>query len=78
MSLSCAELIVAGGLHSQTLARAFSGLAPETVPPQHYARGCYFTLTGKAPFGTLIYPAPEQAGLGIHLTLDMGGKPGSA
>ncbi|MCC9625529.1 NAD(P)/FAD-dependent oxidoreductase [Thalassospira sp. MA62] len=74
MSLSCAELIVAGGLHSQTLARKFAGLPAQTVPPQHYARGCYFTLSGKAPFSTLIYPAPEQAGLGIHLTLDMGGQ----
>ena len=74
MSLTCAELIVAGGLHSQTLGRNFAGLPENTVPPQHYARGCYFTLSGKAPFSTLIYPAPEQAGLGIHLTLDMGGQ----
>jgi len=74
MSLTCAELVVAGGLHSQTLGRNFAGLPQDTVPPQHYARGCYFTLSGKAPFSTLIYPAPEQAGLGIHLTLDLGGQ----
>lgn len=74
MSLTCNELIVAGGLHSQTLGRNFTGLPADTVPPQHYARGCYFTLSGKAPFSTLIYPAPESAGLGIHLTLDMGGQ----
>lgn len=74
MSLTCNELIVAGGLHSQTLGRNFTGLPANTVPPQHYARGCYFTLSGKAPFSTLIYPAPESAGLGIHLTLDMGGQ----
>lgn len=74
MSLTCNELIVAGGLHSQTLGRNFTGLPANTVPPQHYARGCYFTLSGKAPFSTLIYPAPELAGLGIHLTLDMGGQ----
>ncbi|MDG4721271.1 MULTISPECIES: NAD(P)/FAD-dependent oxidoreductase [Thalassospira] len=74
MSLTCAELIVAGGLHTQTIGRNFTGLGQDTVPPQHYARGCYFTLSGKAPFSTLIYPAPEQAGLGIHLTLDLGGQ----
>ncbi|OSQ44869.1 NAD(P)/FAD-dependent oxidoreductase [Thalassospira alkalitolerans] len=74
MNLTCAELLVAGGLHSQTLAHNFTGLAQASVPPQHYARGCYFTLSGKAPFSTLIYPAPEQAGLGIHLTLDLGGQ----
>jgi L-2-hydroxyglutarate oxidase LhgO len=74
MSLTCAELLIAGGLHSQTLAHNFSGLPEPSIPPQHYARGCYFTLSGKAPFSTLIYPAPEQAGLGIHLTLDLGGQ----
>lgn len=74
MSLSCAELLIAGGLHSQTLAHNFTGLPEHSIPPQHYARGCYFTLSGKTPFSTLIYPAPEQAGLGIHLTLDLGGQ----
>lgn len=74
MSLTCAELLIAGGLHSQTLAHNFTGLPAPSIPPQHYARGCYFTLSGKAPFSTLIYPAPEQAGLGIHLTLDLGGQ----
>jgi L-2-hydroxyglutarate oxidase LhgO len=74
MSVSCAELVIAGGLHSQSLARNIAGLSPQKVPAQNYARGCYFTLSGKAPFSTLIYPAPEQAGLGIHLTLDLGGQ----
>ena len=27
-----------------------------------------------APFSRLIYPAPEAAGLGVHLTLDLGGQ----
>lgn len=74
MILTCAELLIAGGLHSQTLAHNFTGLPEQSIPPQHYARGCYFTLSGKAPFSTLIYPAPEQAGLGIHLTLDLAGQ----
>ncbi len=29
---------------------------------------------GKAPFSHLIYPVPEAAGLGVHLTLDLGGQ----
>ncbi|RCK53729.1 FAD-dependent oxidoreductase [Thalassospira profundimaris] len=74
MEISCKELVIAGGLHSQTLARNLAGLPGKSVPPQHYARGIYFTLGGKNPFSTLIYPAPEQAGLGIHLTLDLGGQ----
>lgn len=43
-------------------------------PRQWYARGCYFRLAGKAPFSTLIYPAPIVGGLGVHLTLDMAGQ----
>jgi L-2-hydroxyglutarate oxidase LhgO len=37
------------------------------------ARGCYFSLVGRAPFERLIYPMPTEAGLGVHLTLDLGG-----
>ena len=31
-------------------------------------------MTGRAPFSRLIYPVPEAAGLGVHLTLDLGGQ----
>ena len=44
------------------------------MPPAHYAKGNYFTLAGRAPFSRLIYPVPEAAGLGVHLTLDLGGQ----
>ena len=46
----------------------------EHVPVQHYAKGNYFALTGKQPFSHLVYPVPEAAGLGIHATIDMGGR----
>ena len=38
------------------------------------AKGNYFSLAGRAPFSHLIYPVPEQAGLGVHLTLDLAGQ----
>jgi len=44
------------------------------VPPLHYAKGNYYALAGRAPFSRLIYPVPEAAGLGVHLTLDLGGQ----
>jgi len=44
------------------------------VPRAYYAKGSYFTLSGKAPFSRLVYPVPEAAGLGVHLTLDLGGQ----
>jgi len=40
----------------------------------YYAKGNYFTLAGRSPFERLIYPVPEAAGLGVHLTLDLGGQ----
>lgn len=46
------------------------------VPAAHFAKGNYFTLSGKAPFSRLIYPVPEAAELGAHLTLGLGGQAG--
>jgi L-2-hydroxyglutarate oxidase LhgO len=67
-------LVNAAGLHAQALARNFAGLPAGHVPPSHYAKGNYFTLAGRSPFQRLIYPVPEAAGLGVHLTLDLGGQ----
>ena len=39
-----------------------------------YAKGSYFALTGVSPFDCLVYPAPVDAWLGVHLTLDLGGQ----
>ena len=74
MKLKCRVLINSAGLNAVALARRIEGLEPAHVPPAHFAKGNYFTLTGKAPFARLIYPVPEAAGLGVHLTLDMGGQ----
>ena len=67
-------LVNAGGLTAQRLALATEGLDPGVVPPLHLARGVYFSYSGKIPFSHLIYPVPEPGGLGLHLTLDLGGQ----
>ena len=67
-------LVNAAGLYAPTLARQFDGLDPKHIPTAYYAKGNYFTLSGQSPFKRLIYPVPESAGLGVHLTLDMGGQ----
>lgn len=72
--LKARQVVNAAGLHAPDLARHFSGLAPAHVPRAWYAKGNYFTLSGRAPFSHLIYPVPEAAGLGVHLTLDLGGQ----
>ncbi len=70
----CRTLVNSAGLDAPLLARKLVGLSAEFVPTPYYAKGSYFTLAGKAPFERLIYPVPEAAGLGVHLTLDLGGQ----
>jgi len=72
--LRCNSVVNAAGLAAPLLACRFEGLSPESVPRAFYAKGNYFTLAGGAPFSRLIYPVPEAAGLGVHLTLDLGGQ----
>lgn len=74
MSLRCSILVNAAGLHAPRLAHQFKGLNPASIPPEYYCKGNYFTLSGKAPFSHLIYPMPNESGLGVHLTLDLGGQ----
>lgn len=75
MRLKARALVVAGGLHSQKLLHRFEGFPKDRIPPSYLCKGNYYQLSGcRAPFSTLIYPAPEQAGLGVHLTLDLGGQ----
>jgi L-2-hydroxyglutarate oxidase LhgO len=74
MTLATRILVNSAGLFAPALARSIEGLPPETIPREFLCKGHYFTLAGRAPFRHLIYPAPEKAGLGVHLTLDMGGQ----
>jgi L-2-hydroxyglutarate oxidase LhgO len=74
MSLSCNVLINASGLHAPTLARKIKGIPESSIPTEYLCKGSYFSLQGRAPFTHLIYPTPHHAGLGVHLTLDLGGQ----
>ncbi len=73
-TLGCDVLVNAAGLGAQDVAAAIEPLPPEHIPPRFLARGCYFSLSGRAPFSRLVYPVPVDGGLGVHLTLDMGGQ----
>jgi L-2-hydroxyglutarate oxidase LhgO len=74
MQLSTRVLVNAAGLRASLVARGVAGLDAAHVPETRYAKGNYFVLQGRAPFTRLIYPAPHTHGLGVHLTLDMGGQ----
>lgn len=67
-------LVNSASLHACALARRFEGLDAAHVPRESFAKGSYYSLAGRAPFTRLIYPAPADAWLGVHLTLDLGGQ----
>ena len=77
-TLLARAVVNAAGLQACELAQNTLGLDPAHVPRAWYAKGSYFTLSGRSPFGQLIYPAPDPAahlaGLGVHLTIDLGGQ----
>lgn len=72
--IRCRELVNACGLTAPTVARCIEGLAAEHVPREYYARGHYYSLSGRPPFSQLVYPVAEPAGLGTHVTVDLGGR----
>lgn len=71
MTLLARSVVLAAGLSAPRLGRA---LGLRNPPPAHLCKGNYFTLSGRTPFSRLIYPVPVAAGLGVHLTLDLGGR----
>ncbi len=73
-ALSARIVVNAAGLWAPGLATVERGLPDALRPQAFHAKGNYFSLAGRAPFGRLIYPVPEQAGLGVHLTLDLAGQ----
>lgn len=72
--LSAKTVVNAAGHGAVALAKTCQTLAAHHVPRAYCAKGSYFTLARRAPFSHLIYPVPEAAGLGVHLTLDLGGQ----
>ncbi len=74
MSLAARVVVNAAGLWAPSVASRMDGLAAVHVPGAHFAKGNYFALAGRSPFSRLIYPMPEEGGLGVHLTLDLAGQ----
>ena len=67
-------LVNSAGLYAQQVASAIDGLGANFVPRLTLAKGNYFGCTRASPFRHLIYPAPVDGGLGVHVTLDLGGR----
>ena len=74
-SLKANTLINSAGLQAPQVARLIKGdFPPAHIPTPYFAKGNYFTLSGRSPFERLVYPVPEPGGLGVHLTLDLAGR----
>jgi D,D-heptose 1,7-bisphosphate phosphatase len=71
--IACRRLVNSAGLDAQTVALGLEGYA-KPVPQLSLAKGSYFCCAGKQAFSRLIYPAPAEGGLGVHVTLDLAGR----
>jgi L-2-hydroxyglutarate oxidase LhgO len=74
MDVLARTVINAAGLHAPRVAAAIEGLPAATVPSAYFAKGNYYSLTGRSPFSRLVYPMPNEAGLGVHISIDLGGQ----
>jgi L-2-hydroxyglutarate oxidase LhgO len=73
-TLSAKNVVLAAGLGGTELGKMPSYPRDYRVPKTYPAKGHYFTLSSKAPFRHLVYPMPQGAWLGVHLTLDVTGR----
>ena len=68
-ALDAALVVNAAGLSAPAIAARLGG-----AHRGYYAKGHYYTLSGKSPFSRLVYPIADAGGLGVHVTLDLGGQ----
>jgi len=74
MEFCCNTLINSAGLVAPQVARAIDGIPAQSVPPQYFAKGHYYTMSGRSPFRRLVYPMAGAGFLGVHVTVDLGGQ----
>lgn len=72
VQITARSFVNCAGLWAMGLTNRIVGLPP--APELVLVKGNYFALNRKAPFSHLIYPVPEDGGLGVHLTLDLAGR----
>ena len=74
VDIDATVVVNCAGLDAQHVAQRFEGLSGDYIPKIFYAKGNYYGVEGRVPFQRLIYPVPEEGGLGVHLTLDLSGR----
>jgi L-2-hydroxyglutarate oxidase LhgO len=73
LTMTCGTLVNSGGLEAVALLNRIQGYPPARLRTAYYAKGNYFVCRGAKPFKRLVYPMPNEAGLGVHATLDLDG-----
>jgi L-2-hydroxyglutarate oxidase LhgO len=68
------SVVNSAGIRAPSVARRIEGYPLAKAPRELYAKGNYYTLARRSPFSRLVYPVPEPGGLGVHVTLDLGGR----
>jgi L-2-hydroxyglutarate oxidase LhgO len=72
--LTARRVVNSAGLGAQAVAKRTEGLDAKHIPKLTLAKGNYFSFAGKPAVSRLIYPAPVEGGLGVHVTLDLAGR----
>jgi len=73
LDVLASTVVNAAGLGAQVVTAALAGFPGTHIPPLYYAKGSYFALGQRPPFTALVYPLPNEAGLGVHYTRDLAG-----
>jgi L-2-hydroxyglutarate oxidase LhgO len=72
--ITCRRLVNSAGLGATAIAHRIEGLDAAHIPHLTLAKGNYFSCPGRPTVSRLIYPAPVEGGLGVHVTLDLAGQ----
>jgi len=73
-TIQAKTVINSAGLYSDKIAEMIGLNLDKLGYRIHYCKGDYFRVSGEPPVKMLIYPVPDNAGLGIHLTPDLTGS----
>lgn len=74
VTIRARTVINAAGHHAIAIAGSIAGPHTQDLPTPRFVKGSYFSVLGKTPFSRLIYPMPDSASLGLHLTVDLSGR----
>lgn len=67
-------LVNSAGLGAHKIADLFAGNRTDPVPDIHFAKGNFFSLSGKRPFDHIVVPLGDTLASGGAFTIDPGGQ----